>query len=239
MVKESLSELLSLTSSVARLTPNGIEYRGTVEKHMLDYFESNTSPAVKDACRYAILKEFNANVEKIKSEYDGAIVLACSTLSWLVGIIQSRDAKLLETVVKVFCEDADLLNAIPDRVNEYEATCDMLIILIDRILKALGNGEITTPVSFRLDFLTNWAPTIAKLMERLERMDSWSQTFPKFQSALEKGIIEVGETLPLVEQKRIYHICKDSFTNDPTTTRGIFKWWAQKLHDAIIVHKII
>lgn len=63
MVKESLQELLSLTS-------NGKEYRGTVEKHMTDYFESRTSPAVKDACRSAILKEFNANVEKIKSKSD-------------------------------------------------------------------------------------------------------------------------------------------------------------------------
>jgi hypothetical protein len=161
MVKESLQEFLSPTS-------NRSEYRSTVEQHMFDYFKSNTSPAVKDACRYVILNQFNANVKGIKSKSDErTFTTACSTLSWLVGVIQRCDAKLFETVVKEFCEDADLRKVIAARAPQYHScACDILTILIDQVLKAMGNGEIITPMSFRVDFLTNWADTMVKLMNR-------------------------------------------------------------------------
>jgi hypothetical protein len=70
---------------------------------MLDYFESNVSTVVKDACKYVILKEFNANVEGIKSKLDEkGISLACSTLLWLVDVIKHHDKNCLKQCSKCF-----------------------------------------------------------------------------------------------------------------------------------------
>jgi len=234
MVKESLKEMLSMTY-------NGGEYRNTVAQHMFDYFKSNTSPAVKDACRYVLLNQFNANVKTIKSKSDESVIrLACSNLSWLLGVIQLCDAKLFETVVKEFCEDADLRKVIADRVllpyEDRRSACDMLTILIDQVLKVMGNGVIITPMSFRVDFLTNWADTMVRLVESIR---NYHKEFTAFQSALERGIIDVGETLPLVEQNRIYSFWKGIFTENSMNTSSLFNWWAKKLHDAIILQKII
>jgi len=231
MVKESLKEMLSMTY-------NGGEYRNTVAQHMFDYFKSNTSPAVKDACRYVLLNQFNANVKTIKSKSDESVIrLACSNLSWLLGVIQLCDAKLFETVVKKFCEDADLRKVIADRVlQDRRSACDMLTILIDQVLKVMGNGVIITPMSFRVDFLTNWADTMVRLVESIR---NYHKEFTAFQSALERGIIDVGETLPLVEQNRIYSFWKGIFTENSMNTSSLFNWWAKKLHDAIILQKII
>jgi hypothetical protein len=50
-----------------------------------------------------ILKEFNANIEDIKSKLDEkGIALAYSTLLWLVDVIKHRDIKLFETMLEVF-----------------------------------------------------------------------------------------------------------------------------------------
>jgi hypothetical protein len=225
------------------MTYNGGEYRNTVAQHMFDYFKSNTSPAVKDACRYVLLNQFNANVKGLKSKSSGeALVSACSTLSWLVGVIQRCDAKLLETVVKEFCEDADLRKVIAARVSQYaypSCACDILTILIDHVLKAMGNGEIITPMSFRVDFLINWADIMVKLMKSIKGHCDYEKKVRAFQSALEMGIIGVAETLPLVEQTRIFTCWEDILTKNSMSTSSLFKWWAEKLHNAIILPKII
>jgi hypothetical protein len=222
MVKESLQELLSPTF-------NRSEYRRTVEQHMFDYFKSNRSPAVKDACKDVILNEFNANVEGIKSKSD-AFMSACSNLSWLVRVIQRCDTKLFETVVKEFCEDADLRNVIADLAPQiHRSACDVLTILIDQVLKAMGNGELITAMSFRVDFLTNWADTMVKLIVGSNNL-LMSQRWVKLQT----GIIDVADTLPLVEQKRIFIFWNGIFTKKGISTSSLFKWWAEKVHDAII-----
>ena len=62
------------------------------------------SPAVKDGCRYVILKEFTVHIEILKSKSDdqNSVQLTCSTLSWLIDAIQQPDRKLFEAVVKKF-----------------------------------------------------------------------------------------------------------------------------------------
>jgi hypothetical protein len=222
--KQSLQEFLSQAS-------NRLDYRSSVEQHMFDYFKSNTSPAVKDACRYVLLNQFNANLKVIKSKSDEkTLASACSTLSWLVGVIQRCDAKLLETVVKEFCEDADLRKVIAARAPQnMSCACDILTILIDQVLKAMGNGEIITPMSFRVDFLINWADIMVKLMKSMKGYIDYEKT----------GIIGVAETLPLVEQTRIFTCWEDILTKNSMSTSSLFKWWAEKVHNAIILPKII
>lgn len=223
MVKQSLKELLQITY-------HRVNLRSTVEKQMFDYFKLDTSLAIKDACRHVILNRFRADVKAIKSKSDQSYMEgACSDLSWLVGVIRHCDTKLLATVVKEFCEDPDLRNAVAGGAIQYYFTKrDMLTILIDPILNAIGNGEIITPMSFRVDFLTNWADTMLKLLTECQA----------FSSALVTGIIGVGETLSLVEQKRIYNVYQDIFTKNSMCTDRLFEWWAAKVHEAIILHKI-
>jgi len=202
---------------------------------------------VKDACRYVLLNQFNANLKVIKSKSDEkTLASACSTLSWLVGVIQRCDAKLLETVVKEFCEDADLrkviadLSQLPYLSHAYPSwACDILTILIDHVLKAMGNGEIITPMSFRVDFLINWADIMVKLMKSIKGHCDYEKKVRAFQSALETGIIGVAETLPLVEQTRIFTCWEDILTKNSMSTSSLFKWWAEKVHNAIILPKII
>lgn len=224
MVTESLQELLQMGY-------HRVELRGTVEKHIFDYFKLNTLPAIKDACRHDILNRFKADVKAIKSKSDErSMTTACSDLSWLLGVIRRCDAKLFETVVKEVCEDPDLHNAVGSGAVKYRsAAYDMLTILIE-ILKAMVNGEIITPTSFRVDFLTNWTDTMVKLFNSV-----YSESELEF---LEKAIIDVGETLPLVEQKRIYSVCQGIFTKNSKSTSALFKWWAEKLHDAIILDQL-
>nr|ABK24906.1 unknown [Picea sitchensis] len=155
MVKDSLQELLS------RTLKNEFETRTRAEKHMSEYFKAEVSPAVKDACRSALLKEFSGDVERIKSE-DKNIELYCNRLSWLVGVIQSCDGKLFETVLKLFCEDTNLRNSINEKTPERSAYF-ILNILRNRFLKAMGNGDIITPKSFRVFLLTNWVETMVHL----------------------------------------------------------------------------
>lgn len=238
MVKASLQELLQMTY-------HSKELRSIVEQHIFDYLKLNTSPAIKNSCRLAILRRFIADVKAIKSKSDDrakgeATELACSDLSWLLGVIRRCDSKLLAIVVKEFCEDADLRNAVAGgAVQSYSAALNMLNILIDQILKAMENGEIITAVSFRVDFLTNWADTTVKLVNDTTVKPVKGYTYDQnFPSALESGIIGVCETLPLVEQKRIYSFWKDIFTKNSWSGNSLFKWWAQKLHDAIILDKI-
>lgn len=225
ILKESLPELLQMTYY------GSWELRSSVEKHIFDYYKLNTSPAIKDACRHAILNRFKADVKAIKSKSDGnSMTTACSDLCWLLGVIRRCDAKLFETVVKEFCEDTDLRNAVSSGVQDRSDANDMLTILIKHILKAMENGEIITRTSFRVDFLTNWTDTMVKLWNQISSdpvLELW-----------EKGIIGVAETLPLVEQKRIYSVCQGIFTKCSKSTSGLFKWWAEKLHDAIILEQL-
>lgn len=204
---------------------------------MSDYFAENASPAVKDACRFALLKEFNVQADMLKSKSDeNDIGLTCSALLWLIGLIQRFDRKSFETVLKLFCEDTDLLNSINTRVGKsYQASSDILEILINLFLKALGKGDIITPASFRLSFLTNWVDTMATLMTTLGRFSTSAQLL----DALEKGIADVADTLPLAEQRVIYDIWKDAFTKNSLRVSGAFNWWTDKLHDAFTFDKAI
>lgn len=224
MVTESLQELLQMAF-------HRVELRSTLEKHIFDYFKLNTSAAIKDAYRHAILNRFKADVKAIKSKSDeSSMTTARSDLSWLLGVIRRCDAKLFETVVKEFCEDPDLHNAVCSGAVKYDsAAIDMLSILIN-ILEAMGNGEIITPTSFRVDFLTNWTDTMVKLIN--------PYSFELELKFLEKAIIGVGETLPLVEQKRIYSVCQGIISKSSKSTSGLFNWWAEKLHDAIILDQL-
>lgn len=218
MVKDSLQELLS------RTLKNEFETRTRAEKHMSEYFKAEVSPAVKDACRSALLKEFSGDVERIKSE-DKNIELYCNRLSWLVGVIQSCDGKLFETVLKLFCEDTNLRNSINEKAPDRFANF-ILKILCNRFLKAMGNGDIITPKSFRVFLLTNWVETMVHLNVY-------------YTITIERGIIEVAETLPLVEQKRIYDIWKDALIKHSWGISSAFNWWVEKIHEAVIIDKII
>nr|ABK27128.1 unknown [Picea sitchensis] len=216
MLKDSLQELLCRTLNVK----DG--FRNTAEKHMSEYFKAEASPAVKDACRSALLKEFSGDVERIKSE-DKNIELYWNRLSWLVGVIQSCDGKLFETVLKLFCEDTNLRNSINEKALHGFAYF-ILNILCNRFLKAMGNGDIITPSSFRVFFLTNWVETMV-------HVSTWS----RFETCYDTGIIEVAETLPLVEQKRIYDIWKDALIKHSRSTSIAFNWWVEKIHEAVII----
>lgn len=230
--KESLQELLSTIRS-------GTEYesecRSTVEKHMLNYFKANASPSVKDACRYAMMKEFNVHAEIIKSksgERDISLVLPCCNLLRLICLIRRCDRKLFKTVLTVFCEDTDLRNTITTRVVTKQSATFILHILITLFLKAMGNGETITLASIRVSFLTNWVDTMLTLMAVVGNDADGSLSF---LNALEKGIVDVAETLPLVEQRLIYNTWKDALAKRSMSITSAVIWWSDKLHDAFTI----
>lgn len=231
ILKESLQELLSVTRN------GSDQYCSIVEKHLLHYFDANAnaSPAVKDECRNVILKEFTVHIEILKSKSDdqNSVQLTCSTLSWLIHSIQQHDRKLFEALLKKFCEDTDLRKSITQAVNSYSYayTHDILCILISMFLKAMGNGDIITPASFRVFFLTNWVDIMVALVAVWEGNTYRRSTIKEFVTEMEKGIADVGDTLSLVEQKLIYNIWKNAFTKHSLSISNAVKWWSDTVQD--------
>ena len=85
MVKESLQELLSQSSSVAKPTSNGLKYFTKQWRNICYTTLNQICFQLLKMYKYSISKDFNANMEKHKSKFGTA--LACNTLSWLVHII--------------------------------------------------------------------------------------------------------------------------------------------------------
>jgi len=226
MLEHSLKKMLSTISSGSY---NHSEY---IEEYIVGFFEANASFA--KTCRSALLKEFTANIERVKSD-KYAILTACSALLWILNVIQRCDGELFETAFKFFCEDAELPVAINRSYTANSASISPysglkkpvlglnipLFNLIDQFLNCLGNGEIITSTLFRVSFLTNWVPVIAVNLNH--------------KNKLEKGIINVAETLPPVEQRRIYNIWKETLTKNHTEA---FNCWSKKIEDVMLRHNI-
>jgi hypothetical protein len=145
-----------------------------------------------------MLKEFNVHAEIIKSKSgERDISFACSTLLRLISLIGRCDRKLFKTVLIVFCEDRYLRNTITTRVVKKQSATFILHILITLFLKAMGNGDTITPASIRVSFLTNWVDTMLTLMTVVGNDANGSLSF---LNAMEKGIADVAETLPLLSK---------------------------------------
>jgi hypothetical protein len=54
--------------------------------------------------------------------------------------------------------------------------------------------------------------------------------FILFQNALEKNMIDGGQTLPLLNKRHIVIIWKDDFTKKSIRTSFSFNFWIDKLH---------
>jgi hypothetical protein len=218
LLERTLQKMLSTISSGSF---DDSEY---IEEYILAHFEANASFA--EMCSSALLKEFSANVTRAQRETP----IACSALSWIVNMIERCGGELFEPVLNMFCKDAEIPKAV-NRYMEYESRgysnigySKRLVGLIDRFLKALRNGRIITSISFRVSFLTNWIRVFVNLRD---------------QDRLAKSIVDVAETLPLVNQRSIYNIGKqamDRYWSMDSYSRAIIDGWAKKVEDAIKRH---
>ena len=95
----------------------------------------------------------------------------------------------------------------------------------------MAKAEIVTPHSFRVSFLTKWLGEMVRLAVCLGS----AVTF----EALERGFIDVADTLPLSHQKNIYTIWKDVYIKLELDYSNAMRWWAGKVQDAINHGKII
>jgi len=232
MVEECVPEMLAMVS-------NGQDYicdlpRNKVENFIVDYCNANVCPAVANKCKSELMKKFLINMELIKSNDRAKMNNSCSALFWLVGVIQRCDRILFEKVLKMFCEDADLRNALTMNLAAYSlgTVKDILDVLINRILKGLGNGEIITPPPFRLAFLTNWVDTMIDLSSGLIGSVKYRETI----AGLDKGISDLADTLPVVEHRGIYNLWINAFiTHSLQDQCSASQWWAHKLYDHMII----
>jgi len=231
-LKQTLQDMLSTMSFRSK---NSVRRR-EVEKYIVGFFEAakkSSAKGIAETCRDALLEEFRANVERIKfnefSEAEEVALNAWSNLLWLFDVSRCCDGKLYQTFIELFCADGFLRDSAKYSRVGVEVKVD---ILLDRILNPMGNGEIINPASFRVSFLTNWLDTMVTLIAdhpmHHEKM-----------SALERGIMDVADTLPLPNQKLIYSIWKDVFERLSIDQSNGLKWWAQKVLDAIKNGKII
>ena len=231
-LKQTLQDMLSTMSFRSK---NSVRRR-EVEKYIVGFFEAakkSSAKGIAETCRDALLEEFRANVERIKfnefSEAEEVAVNAWSNLLWLFDIIRGCDGKLYQKFIELFCADCDLgYSAKYSRIG-VKIKVD---ILLDRSLNAMGNGEIMTPASFRVYFLTNWLYAMVLLVRNHPMKD-------EKLSALETGIMNVADTLPLPLQKSIYNLWKDAYGRLSMDYSNALKWWAQKVQDAIKNGKII
>lgn len=219
-LEKSLQKMLS---SISGGSDANLHY---IEVYIVAHFEANASFA--ETCRSALLKEFGANIERARSDkYD--VLNACYALLWIIKMIQRLDEELLDTVVKMFCEEAEIPNAeLRNAVNCSRKTSFQLFDLILWFLTDLGIGRIVTSTSLRVSFLTKWVPIFVDL-----HLD------PEDEYRLEERLIEVTETLPLGKQRRIYDIWEADFTDKYRYTRvpDQIQRWVQKVDDAISKHQ--
>jgi hypothetical protein len=235
ILKQSLQEMLSAISNRCKYSLP----RGKVEEYIVSYFEAANASSdlvAADTCRSAILEEFAAIVQRIKTNEFSVIKeenynseVAWSVLLWLIEVIQRCDGKLFEMVFKMFCEDQRLRQAV--RFSDVSGKVKIKI-LIDQFLKALGSGKIITTASLRVSFLERWADTMVLKVTFLSR------GLKDRLGVLQRGMIDVAETLPLVDQRRIYAIWKEVFAAYSINPSIVLKWWAEKLQDAIISGKM-
>jgi len=240
MLEETLQEMLSMISSES----TNSTLHCTVEKYIEDNIKADSTSDIADTCRAALLKEFCAHVQAIKSKmgikYRHGTQWVDNTeyiddISWLlrlVDLIQRCDGELFETVLKVFCEDGDLPTPVTKVIRSKEAMVDILDLLVNRFLKPVGNGEIITPASFRVSFLETWVATMSTLIFKINSKSKNPLGKDKFQEPLERGIIGVAETLPLIQQRRIYKIWIDAFKSNSMDISRAFEWWTKKLQGA-------
>lgn len=232
MLEECVPEMLSMVS-------NGQDYicdlpRYKVENFIVDYCNANASPAVANKCKSELMKQFLINMEFIKSNDKAKMNNSCSAMFWLVGVIQRCDRIIFEKVLKMFCEDADLRNALTANVATYSlgTVKDILDILINRILKGLGKGEIITTTSFRVSFLINWVDTMMDLSSALIS----SVKYRDIIAELDKNIGDLADILPVVEHRGIYNLWINAFIAHSLQDQcSASQWWAHKLHDDMII----
>lgn len=237
MLEETLQRrfsLISQTSNWYHRFWNKEHIRNGIEQYVVESYKANPSSEIADVCRSVIVKEFSDNVELIKSE-DEDLHSICRSILWLLDLIQRCDDEgLYETVLKLFCEDVDLLQAVCSLRHRTNIRRDslkcLLDIIINRFLKRLASGEIITPSSFRNLFLTNWVPALVNnifFLRSITKYDTF--VIDAFEEDLEKGMICIAETLLLPEQKRFYNIWEDAYRNNNMNSNRAFEWWTKIL----------
>ena len=95
----------------------------------------------------------------------------------------------------------------------------------------MAKAEIITPHSFSVSFLTKWLGEMVRLAICLGSAENFE--------GLERGLIDLAETLLLSQQKDIYNIWKDVYIKLQLDHSNAMRWWAGKLQDAIKHGKII
>lgn len=58
------------------------------------------------------------------------------------------------------------------------------------------------------------------------------------EATLARDIINVAETLPMVDKRMIYQILKEAFRDNFSTRSGVLERWGNTLQDAITSGKI-
>lgn len=227
--------LISQTSNWYHQFWNKKHIRSGMEEFVVESYRANASSEIADVCRSVIVKEFSDNVEIIKSAEDNDLHDVFRSILWLLDLIQRcGDEGLYEKVLRLFCEDAELLHAVQALQHRENINRDtlkhLLDILINRFLKCLAKGEIITPRSFRSYFLTNWIPALVTNIHYLRSITK-DDTFviDDFEETMEKGMMCIAETLHLPEQKQFYYIWEEAYRNNSMNSNRAFEWWTKRL----------
>jgi len=232
MLEEALEGMLSIILDIPK-SRLSINIYNTVEKYIEQNMETNASLGIADVCRSVLLNKCSDVIKRLKSN-DDDVEYFCAVFLWFVDLIHRCDEELCGKVMRLFCEDVDVMK----RVRQYKRKCiveQLLFILVDRFLKYLVDGKIIMPASFRISFLTNWVPVMVKLICTLPSTSPLASSLSEkiiIQELLERGMMDVAGTLPLVEQKRIYNIWVEEYQRNELDTSRAFGWWTKKLHDA-------
>jgi len=205
--------------------------RNVVAESIVGYFEPRDAAlAVVDTCKRVLVKAFAYNIEYIKCEIKNTnlrCAYAWCNLLWLVNLIRRCDRELFGTVFHIFSEDVSLRDAVNSVPHKEVCVKDMINILMNGFLTPLGNGEIIAPTSIRVSFLSNWFETLVRFIN-----------IPKDIETLETGLVNVAETLPLYEQRRVFGIWKEACASRPELKGrvSVMGWWVKALHDAFASH---
>ncbi|GLJ17089.1 hypothetical protein SUGI_0295580 [Cryptomeria japonica] len=179
-VEKIIQEMVSVIKKGEHMSKNF----ETVEKDLIGILDGNASREFVEVCGRVLLEEFQASINSHCFPH----------LTRFFKLIQHCNGAILEAALKTFCEDAEFMEYLKNNAGLRYNPLPVFDIIMG-FMKAIGEGKLIISRASRVSFLTNWLP----IMESF----AWDRSLQNRFEELHKAVLNVVETLPTVDQKRI------------------------------------
>ncbi|GLJ47987.1 hypothetical protein SUGI_1013290 [Cryptomeria japonica] len=177
-VKRISNEMVSIIKNQQTTRRN----RTTAEKHIRGILEGNTCREDVEVCERVLLEGFISSTASRN-------FMAMRSLS---KFIERCEGEILKAAFIACCEDPEITRCATVICSNPKFDGNIFYTILC-FMQALGDGKMTISRASRISFLTTWLPIMAKLCRKE----------PRNHLKLDKEVLRVVESLPLVDRRRI------------------------------------